>query len=103
MKHVIDGLMYDTETATFVGNFDNGLSTGDFRFVDESLYRTETGRYFLAGAGGAMTRYATQYGDQRSAEGESIIPLDAHEALEWCEQHRVDADVIAEHFEVEAA
>lgn len=55
MKKIINGKMYNTETATELGNFWNGLSTNDFRNLSETLYRKKNGEFFLYGQGGAMT------------------------------------------------
>ncbi len=63
MKQVIDGKTYNTETATKVGRYWNGLCPGDFRAMDESLYQTKKGAWFLAGKGGPMTKYSVSYGD----------------------------------------
>ena len=62
MKQIINGKTYNTETATELGHYWNGLSDSDFRHISESLYRTKNGRYFLAGEGGPMTRYSHPVG-----------------------------------------
>ena len=86
MKRVIDGKLYNTETATKIGSYWNGLSTSDFRRVSEELYRTKSGNYFLAGTGGPLTPYAESNGE--SSWGSSrIIPLSKEEAFEWVQQH----------------
>ena len=100
MKQVIDGKTYNTETATEIHNHNNGLGKGDFRYLDESLYKTPKGRFFLAGEGGAMTRYAKSYGNT-STGGSGIQAVDHDLALMWCEEHGVDT--IEDHFEIENA
>lgn len=52
MKKIINGKMYNTETATELGDFWNGLSTSDFRNLSETLYRKKNGEFFLYGQGG---------------------------------------------------
>lgn len=69
MKAIIEGRKYNTETATKLGNYRWG-AYGDFNHIDESLYRTKKGRYFLAGEGGAMTHYSRSCGDNSWCGGE---------------------------------
>lgn len=76
MKQVIDGKLYDTETATKIGSYWNGLSTSDFRRVSEELYRTKSGNYL--------------WGSSR------IIPLSKEEAFEWAQQHLSTDEVLKE-------
>ena len=38
MKRIIEGKMYNTETATRVGHYSNGYSYTDFHVIDEYLY-----------------------------------------------------------------
>ena len=101
MKQIIDGKRYDTRTATEVADFWNGLGAGDFASLQETLYRTPRGRWFLVGHGGAQTRYAessgnTVYGSSR------IIALTENEARAFCERH-ADADVYEQYFTAEIA
>ena len=97
MKQMIDGKMYNTDTAEEIGSWSNHLGYGDFRSCSEELYRTEKGNYFLHGKGGAMSRYAESYGDSVSG-GSAIIPMDKEEAFEWAQQHCGDEDDVMEHF-----
>ena len=91
MKKVIQGKLYDTETATEVHEWSDGAPS-DFRYVEETLYRKRTGEYFLHGYGGPMTRYAEReaYGSGY-CYGSSIVPLTYDEARAWAEEH-MDAD-----------
>lgn len=101
MKKVINGKVYNTETATQIANWDNGVYGSDFNACDESLYVTKKGTYFVAGEGGALSRWSESCGSNGRQGGEGMEVLTKAEALEWCETHDVDADTIAEHFEVE--
>lgn len=96
MKQIINGKKYDTETATEVGSWWNGLSTGDFSNCRETLYRKRTGEYFLYGRGGPMSRYSQSYGNMTGG-GEKIIPLTEAEARKWTEKH-LDGDEYEEIF-----
>jgi hypothetical protein len=87
MKKIINGKMYNTETATFLLSHENGLGTRDFRNFWENLYRKKTGEFFLYGEGGPMTAYAKTYDGNSWSSGEDIIPLSIEEAKEWVEKN----------------
>lgn len=90
MKKVINGKLYNTETAQKIYETDNGLGMSDHRFFNESLYRKRTGEFFLAGKGGGMTKYARCYGGA-CGFGEDIFPLTPEETKAWVEKH-MEAD-----------
>lgn len=96
MKAVIGGRIYNTETATRIAEYHNGRYGNDFRALSEALYRTARGAWFLAGEGGAATKYGSPCGDGY-ASGEAVTPLTAEEALAWLEEHSL-VDAIEEHF-----
>lgn len=87
MKIVINGKLYNTETATFLCSYDNGLSNSDFKQLYEELYRKKTGEFFLYGKGGPMTKYREEAGSRCWTWGEDIIPLSIKEAKEWAEAY----------------
>ncbi len=97
MKQIINGKSYNTETANKIGHYDNGLGNRDFRNVDESLYVTAKGSFFLAGSGGPMSKYAEPCGNMTGG-GSGIDPINKNEALLWCETHDIDSDVIEANF-----
>jgi len=98
MKKIINGFRYDTEKATLIGQYHTpGLGKSDFRYWEAGLYKSpRSGRYFLAGEGHAMTRFAAHTGDG-SSWGEKLLPLERDEALDWAERY-LDTEVIEEHF-----
>ena len=100
MKKVIEGKVYNTDTATKIASWDNGVYGNDFRACDETLYITKNGTYFVHGEGGALSRWSQPRGNGTSG-GSGIELLTKADALRWCEDHDVDADTIAEHFEVQ--
>jgi hypothetical protein len=100
MKKVIDGKTYNTETAAEIGNYHNSLGSSDFRNIDESLYVTKKGTFFISGEGGPMTKYASHYGNA-SSSGDGMFVVSKEEALQWCESYDIDADTIAEYFDIE--
>jgi hypothetical protein len=101
-KKVIDGLVYDTATAEMIAKYEFGRSDS-FDYVQERLFKTPNGRFFLHGEGGANTEWRTWSSSQSCHEGQDIRSLTETEALAWCEDHKVNADVIEEHFTVQQA
>lgn len=85
MKKIINGKLYDTETAETVGSRCNGYSYNDFRRLDETLYRKRTGEFFLYGEGGPMSQYAETFGDGETS-GWRIVPLTLASAKIWAEK-----------------
>ena len=103
MKKIIDGKVYNTETAEEVARYANGRSYSDFHYLDETLYRTKKGAWFIHGCGGAMTGWAESCGDNSYTSGNGIVVLTEEEALAWCETSGVDPDIIEKNFKVEEA
>ena len=77
MRKVINGKVYDTETATLVGHWSNGRSGGDYISVD--LYRKKTGEYFSAKQAG---EYVSDL-----FYSEQVAPMGYDQAREWAEEH----------------
>ena len=50
MKKIIEGRVYNTETAKLLGEFSYS-NRRDFNYFSEKLYRTKSGAYFLYGEG----------------------------------------------------
>ena len=86
MRKIIGKKVYDTETADYIENYSYS-NRRDFRYVDEDLYRTGKGNWFLAGEGGALSDYREKVDQNSWSGGEKITPLKPHEALEWLEKH----------------
>lgn len=86
MKKIINGKRYDTDTSEALGSFGYGLP-GDFNYFYETLYRKNTGEYFLHGFGGAASRYAVSEGDNNWGSGETIIPMTLEAAKKWAEEN----------------
>lgn len=86
MKKIIQGKTYNTKTAERLASYTNGRSYSDFSFLRESLYRTRRGQFFLAGSGGAMTKYATACPGGSYCEGDDIILLSKADARKWTEE-----------------
>jgi hypothetical protein len=90
MVKIINGAKYSTETAKRLGRYEFSTSR-DFNYLCETLYRTKSGKYFLHGEGGAMSKYREHSGNNNWGGGEQIIPLTRSAAMEWAEE-RLDGD-----------
>jgi len=74
MKRTIDGKTYNTKTAEILCDTGNDESLTDFRYERSDLFVTRRGRYFVAGRGGSLSRFAVPDGNGRRG-GAGIIPL----------------------------
>lgn len=103
IKRVIDGKVYDTETAEQICDCgSHGYSSRDFKWHDTYLYRTKNGAFFLAGEGGPMTMWAQQSGNG-VGYGEGIRALSEAEAREYAERAEMDPGEMAKYFKIEEA
>ncbi len=100
MKQVIDGKLYNTETADQLHQWDNCRYGNDFGRCEESLYITKKGSYFLAGSGGALSKYARSCGQNSTCGGSGIEPLGKKEAIQWLEDHE-GTKAIEEYFKAD--
>lgn len=93
MKKIINGALYNTETAQVLGTWTNGLYSNDFGYCAERLFQTKSGKYFLYGTGGANSKYGKWHGNS-GGPGEEIRPYTMKEAMEWAEEHLDGEDYI---------
>lgn len=100
MRKIINGKMYDTNTAKVIGTWSN-YKYGDFNYCEETLYKKKTGEYFLYGEGGALSKYAKSCGNNDTCGGSEFIPLSKNEAKKWMECNTSAEKYIAEFGEVE--
>ena len=87
MKKIINGKVYDTDTASKLGVWWSSNDVRSFSHCEETLYRKRTGEYFLYGYGGPMTKYARAEGQNSWTGGERIMPMSYDEARTWAEEH----------------
>ena len=97
MKKIIDGRLYNTDTARKLGSYENMADCRNFHYYCEALYQKRTGEYFLYGEGGPMTQYARAIDQNSWSGGERIMPQTVESARKWAEEH-LDADDYAEAF-----
>lgn len=104
MVYVNNGKKYDTATATEIathtfGSFGDEHGRGeDPEHVNETLYRTPSGAWFVAGAGGARSRYAKQLGPKVWCGGAGCVVLSTNEVKELLEQWG-ETDALLKYFE----
>lgn len=105
MKKIINGVRFDTEKATLIAETDNlgagASSVTDFSYWSAGLYKTpRSGRYFLAGEGGARSMFSRSVGQNSWSGGEDLIPFeDEAAAFRWAQEelgHK--PEVLDEHF-----
>jgi len=89
MKKIVDGKVYNTETAELIAN--EGVSLHDFYKTSESLYRTTKGAWFLHGESSAGGTYGKTDGRNWSS-GEAIIPMTDAEVAGWASKARINSD-----------
>lgn len=103
MKKIINGKIYNTETAKEISTWDNGCNTNDFNHCWEGLYKTSKGQYFTYGYGGPKSKYSQSCGTNWWSGGEDIEPLSVKSAKEWLEEYGTADEYIAEFGEPEEA
>ena len=86
MKVKFDGRVYDTETATLLVGYTNGLPITDDYYVDTFLYVKKNGEYFLHCHGGAKSEYSF-IKDNKAFGGEHIIPIMNKKLKYWVSGH----------------
>jgi len=101
ITRVIAGKRYNTNTATEICFYDNGLNGSDFHFERSGLYVTKSGTFFIAGEGGACSRWSSRDGNNY-CNGKGVIVVSEGEALAFAEKH-AESDVISQFFQIEDA
>ena len=86
MKAIINGVKYDTSTATCIGVYSYVCGSNLDRSREE-LYQKKNGEFFLYGEGGPFSIYAAHSGYDFWGTNSMIIPMMGAEAREWAERH----------------
>ena len=97
MKKIINRKVYNTDTAKQIAEAEASCMPSDFQYWCESLYRTPKGAYFIAGSGGAMSRYAKSLGGGSTGGSSDIYVLSTEQAVSWLEDNNQTA-ALEEHF-----
>lgn len=74
--------VYDTRRSVLLGSWMNDRDLNSAVHLEEHLYRTHFGGYFLYGRGGVMTRFARPE-NGKWVPGEGIEPMRREYAEEW--------------------
>lgn len=102
MRKIINGKMYDTEKAEYIGSYDNGCCRNHCNFYEAELYKTKKGNYFIYENGGPNSSCGICEGD-RWIGGSNIYTVSEKEARQWSERHLEIDDYIRIFGEVEEA
>ncbi|HHX37346.1 MAG TPA: hypothetical protein GX717_05120 [Clostridiaceae bacterium] len=100
MNQIINGVSYDTTTATLIGEYDNGYPIDDIRWCITQIFKLKGNKYFLYGQGGPGSTYARIDDCCTYEDGEKIIPVSLCDIIVWGEDHLPDnelASIIREH------
>lgn len=93
MRKVIEGKLYDTETAKMLGSSSRG-NEKSLEHVKETLYRKKGGEYFIHGEGGSCTDYAVEVDDSYWLAGEDIRTMSEESARKWAEENMTAEEYI---------
>ena len=85
MKRVIDGKLYNTETAEEIASFCSG-QCGDFNFYEAIMYRTKKGALFLYESGGPFSKMGESNGKE-SYGTSALTVLNTDQALSWANEN----------------
>jgi len=94
MTKVINGKTYRSHTAQLIVTLPRHFSKTDNRWQETRLYRNQRGAYFLAGEGGALSRWA-QSTPNGAIHGEGIEPISKDEALVYAKYAGLSSDRFA--------
>lgn len=98
MKTVIKNKLYDTETATRAGMYDDFSFHKECYFYNVSLYVKDNGEWFLCGRGNGISDfYDVESAYRKCGEDHIIYPITGEEARVWSETY-LDADKYMELF-----
>ena len=86
MKKIINGRLYDTDTAKELAAIDNGYGAGNAFYSKTALFQKKNGEYFIYGEGGPMSEYGDSVGYNRTW-GCRFEPVDEFDAQKWVEKN----------------
>jgi len=95
MQQILDGKLYDTETADRLARWSNGKFQNDFYYDYSNLYKTKKGQFFITG------NTQLEYAEDATTD---MRLLDKEEVLRWIEYRQLEPSEIDDfkaHFEVE--
>lgn len=96
MKKIVNGKLYDVDTAERIHEWDNGYQCNDAHYVSKDLYRTQKGNWFIVVFGGPLSEFGNKCGNNYHSD-QYIQALDASDVVEWLEKHD-GTNAILKHF-----
>lgn len=93
MRRKVEGVVYNTKTAIFLGKYDAGYPKSDIRWSITELYKTKSGEYFLHGAGGPASPYASCDKLGTYSDGEKLIPMSQEKVILWANEYLPDYEL----------
>ena len=89
ISRVISGRKFNTTTATLACVIvrTGGSQHSDFHFEQSGLFRSPLGQFFVAGEGGACSRWGRRAGDGSRVPGDGIDLVSEDQARRHLEQH----------------
>ncbi|WP_142965801.1 hypothetical protein [Enterococcus casseliflavus] len=100
MKKIIEGKLYNTETATLIAEYRKG-NRSDFYGIEEEVYITKKGQYFMYYWGGGCSKYREEVASRTYSDNEGIKLITGEEAKEFATKHLNVEDFIEIFGEVE--
>lgn len=97
MKKIINGKLYNTDTAQAIHTIFGAESQSDLCYYEETLYKKRTGEYFLYGEGGPNSKYGRRIDSNSWGYGYGFSPISYGRAKQWAEDH-MDADAFMKEF-----
>jgi len=94
MKKVINGKVYNTETAKEIYSDWNGQS--GWTYYSETLFKSKKGVYFICESGGPMTHMAVPCGNNTWSGSSEIYLLSIEKAKKWLEEKNAIEELVEE-------
>ena len=95
MKKIIDGKIYNTETAECLCDVGNNLGSSDFSHNRSELFVTKKGAFFVAGGGGPLSRWAVSVGNNSTGGSVGIYLVTRDEARAFLENDDAGEELFA--------
>ena len=103
MKKVIDGKLYNTQTAELIAEHESPrYYRSDFGWYIDRLYKTKRGAWFIEGEGHAASHWSRSCGQNCSGPGSGLKPITNEEARNWLEYHG-EIDLLEKYFVIQEA
>lgn len=87
MIRVINGKRYNSNTATKVAGYWNGLGIEDYKYESRSLYLTKQKNWFLIFYGSTGIEDDDYYDEKYPDDDSGLRPMTDDEAFQWLESH----------------